>query len=108
MLFGFTAGKEFKMQTSEVPHASDQIGLDGSQTAKPTRTNRQRVRESSHAHLHERAQEAMADRDFIADVRETMDAFGYVDRENWPPALGVENTSAECLDVPKRDADGQS
>ena len=42
-------------------------------------------REARHARMRELAAEAMADPDFVADLRETMHAFRHVDRENWPP-----------------------
>ena len=43
------------------------------------------AREKRHALMRLLAVEAMADPDFVADLRETTYAYRHVDRENWPP-----------------------
>lgn len=41
-------------------------------------------RAARHARMQELAEEAMAAPDFVADLRETMQAFRHVDKEHWP------------------------
>jgi hypothetical protein len=41
-------------------------------------------RAARHARMRGLAVEAMADPDFVADLRETMQAFRHVDEEHWP------------------------
>jgi len=41
------------------------------------------TREARHAEMRRLAAEAMADPQFVADLRETMQAFRHVDKENW-------------------------
>ena len=41
-------------------------------------------RAARHAGMRELAAAAMADPDFVADLRETMQAFRHVDKEHWP------------------------
>ena len=60
------------------------LGLASSQTAFIEEAIRLRMREIRHARMRKLAAEAMADPDFVADLRETMHAFRHVDKENWP------------------------
>lgn len=59
------------------------LGLASSQTAFIEEAIRLRSREVHHARMRKLAAEAMADPDFVADLRETMQAFQYADKENW-------------------------
>ncbi len=63
------------------------LGLAHSQTAFIEEAVRLRMQEVRHARMRKLAAEAMADPDFVADLRETMYAFRHVDKENWPPPL---------------------
>ncbi len=63
------------------------LGLAPSQTAFIEEAVRLRMQEVRHARMRKLAAEAMADPDFVADLRETMYAFRHVDKENWPPPL---------------------
>lgn len=60
------------------------LGISPSQTAFIEEAIRLRAREVRHARMRKLAEEAMADPDFVADLRETMHAFRHVDKENWP------------------------
>ena len=60
------------------------LGLAPSQTAFIEEAIRLRMREIRHARMRKLAAEAMADPDFVADLRETMQAFRHVDKEHWP------------------------
>jgi len=63
------------------------LGLAPSQTAFIEEAVRLRMQEVRHARMRKLAAAAMADPDFVADLRETMYAFRHVDKENWPPPL---------------------
>ncbi len=60
------------------------LGLASSHTAFIEEAIRLGMREIRHARMRTLAAEAMADPDFVADLRETMHAFCHVDKENWP------------------------
>ena len=60
------------------------LGISSSQNAFIEEAIRLRAREVRHARMRKLAEEAMADPDFVADLKETMHAFRHVDRENWP------------------------
>lgn len=60
------------------------LGLALSQTAFIEEAIRLRMQEVRHARMRKLAADAMADPDFVADLRETMHAFRHVDKEHWP------------------------
>lgn len=60
------------------------LGLAPSQSSFIEEAIRLRMREVRHARMRKLAEEAMADPDFVADLHEAMQAFQYVDKENWP------------------------
>ncbi len=61
-----------------------QLGIAPSQTSFIEEAIRLRSREVRHARMRVLAEQAMADPDFVADLRETMQAFQHADKENWP------------------------
>lgn len=66
------------------------LGLAPSQSDFIQDAIRRRAREVRHARMDKLAEEAMNDPDFVADMRETMEAFHHVDKEHWPPSLEAE------------------
>ncbi len=46
---------------------------------------RDQEQEARQVRLRKLAEEAMADPDFVTDLREIMQAFRFVDTEHWPP-----------------------
>lgn len=66
------------------------LGLASSDADFIAEAIRLRAREVRHAHLDKLAAEAMADPDFVADMHDTMNAFRYVDAENWPEPMELE------------------
>jgi len=60
------------------------LGLAPSRSLFIGEAIRLRMREVRHARMCKLAVQAMADPDFVADLHETMEAFRYADKENWP------------------------
>lgn len=60
------------------------LGLAESESAFIADAVRRRAREVRHARMRRLADEAMADPGFVADMRETMAAFGPLDSQDWP------------------------
>ena len=84
-----TAGKVAKQKVTvrlsadliEASREAVRLGLAASPSEFIEEAVRQRAREVRHARLREMAREAMADPDFVADMRDTMQAFRHADPE---------------------------
>lgn len=64
------------------------LGLAPNQNTFIEDSIRMREREVRHARMRHLAAEAMADPDFVVDMRGVMAEFQYVDSEAWPEGLG--------------------
>jgi Arc/MetJ-type ribon-helix-helix transcriptional regulator len=62
------------------------LGLAPNQNAFIEDAIRLREREVRHARMRQLAEQAMADPDFVADMRGVMEDFRHVDSERWPTA----------------------
>ncbi len=71
------------------------LGLASNQNAFIEEAIRLRKREVRHARMRKLAEEAMNDPGFVADMRDTMDAFKFVDAERWPPGMEEAGDEAE-------------
>jgi hypothetical protein len=83
--------RKITLRLSPALHATTQeavrLGLAPNQNAFIEDSIRLRSREIRHARMRMMAEEAMNDPGFVADMRDTMDAFKHVDSEGWPPEL---------------------
>ncbi len=69
----------------ETAQEAVRLGLAPSQSAFIEDSLRRRMREVRHAWMRRLAEEAMADPDFVADMRATQREFGAADAGEWPP-----------------------
>ena len=60
------------------------LGIASSQSSSIEEAIRLRTREVRHARMRVLAEQAMADPDFVSDMRDSMQAFQHTDKENWP------------------------
>ena len=60
------------------------LGIASSQSSFIEEAIRLRTREVRHARMRVLTEQAMADPDFVSDMRDTMQAFQHTDKENWP------------------------
>src|ERR1043166_9055064 len=75
------------------------LGLAPNQNAFIEDSIRLREREVRHARMRLLAQEAMQDPAFVADMRDTMQAFHHVDREAWPPEYPEDSSGGPRIAV---------
>ena len=76
----------------ETTQEAVRLGLAPNQNAFIEDSIRLRAREVRHARMRKLAEEAMNDPGFVADMRDTMDAFKHGDAESWPPDFPLDIT----------------
>src|SRR5438477_10324660 len=68
-----------------------ELGISPNQNAFIEDSIRLRAREVRHARMRAQAEEAMNDPGFVADMRDTMEAFKHADTEFWPIAYPADS-----------------